>query len=151
MLKHTTRKLALIGLTVLVLFSQGLAGPRKLKPVKEADIKKLTDAAPKKATAKPAKPRKVLVFYLCEGYYHGSIPVGVKCIEIMGQKTGAYETVISQDMEMFSDEKLKDFDLVLFMNTTRLKFKDETKRNALLKFVKSGKGVAGMHAASDNF
>ena len=149
--KHTSRSLVLVGLTVLVLISQGMAGPRKLKPGKESDIKKLTDAAPKKATAKPAKPRKVLVFYLCEGFYHGSIPVGVKCIEIMGQKTGAYETVTSQDMEMFSNEKLKDFDLVLFMNTTRLKFKDAAKRDALLNFVKSGKGIAGMHAASDNF
>ncbi|MDP6636790.1 MAG: ThuA domain-containing protein [Phycisphaerae bacterium] len=151
MFKHSTRNLTLIGLTVLIAFSQTIAGPRKLKPVKEGDIKKLTDAAPKKATAKPAKPRKILVFYLCEGYYHGSIPVGVKCIEIMGQKTGAYETVTSQDMAMFDDDKLKDFDAVLFMNTTRLKFKDAAKRDALINFVKSGKGVAGMHAASDNF
>jgi uncharacterized protein len=152
MFKRPARGIALIGLTVLVVFSQGVAtAARPLKPVKEADIKKLTDAAPKKATAKPAKPRKVLVFYLCKGFYHRSIPVGVKCIEIMGKKTGAYETVISQDMAMFTAEKLKDFDLVLFMNTTKLKFADDAQRDALLNFVKSGKGVAGMHAASDNF
>jgi len=153
MLKYNARSLALVATTVLILFSQTVAkgGPRKLRPVKEADIKKLTDAAPKKATAKPLKPRKVLVFYLCQGYYHGSIPVGVKCIEIMGQKTGAYETVISQDMSIFAADKLKDFDAIVFMNTTRLKFTDEGHRTALLNFVKSGKGVAGMHAASDNF
>ncbi|MDP6547057.1 MAG: ThuA domain-containing protein [Phycisphaerae bacterium] len=153
MLKHNARSLAVVAITVLILFSQTVVkgGPRKLRPVKEADVKKLTDAAPKKATAKPLKVRKLLVFYLCQGYYHGSIPVGVKCIEIMGRKTGAYETTISQDMSIFAVDKLKNFDAILFMNTTRLKFADEGPRKALLDFVKSGKGVAGMHAASDNF
>ncbi len=75
-----------------------VAGPRQLRPVNEKTTAKLKEAMPTKATAKPKKARKVLVFCLCNGFFHGSIPVGNKCLEMMGEKTGAYEAVVSQDM-----------------------------------------------------
>jgi len=48
--------------------------------------------------AQPAKTRKMLVFWRCEGFYHGVIPVANKALEVMGEKTGAFDvTVVTDD------------------------------------------------------
>jgi type 1 glutamine amidotransferase len=117
----------------------------------EEEVKNITDAMPTTPTVKPEKARKMLVFYRCEGFYHGCIPVANKAFEIMGTKTGAFDVVLSDDMAIFDPEKLKGFDAVLFNNTTGLKFEDPKQRQALMDFVKGGKGVIGIHAATDNF
>ena len=127
------------------------AKPRKLRPPEEADVKKVTAAIPAKPTAKPAKPRKVLVFWRCNGFFHGCIPLGNKMFEIMGKKTGAFEATVSQDMSVFTAENLKQYDAIVLNNTTRLAFTPD-QRKALMDFVKKdGKGLMGIHAASDNF
>jgi type 1 glutamine amidotransferase len=54
-------------------------------------------------------------------------------------------------MNVFTPENLAQYDAVLFESTTQLKFKDPAQREALLNFVKGGKGFIGIHAASDNF
>ena len=69
----------------------------------------------------------------------------------MGKKTGAFEVVQSEDMAVFTDKNLKQFDAICFNNTTRLAFEDASHRKALLDFVKGGKGIIGIHAATDNF
>jgi type 1 glutamine amidotransferase len=56
--------------------------------------------------------------------------------------------VISQDYAMFDD--LGQFDAVILNNTTKLKLSD-AQRAALLEFVQDGKGLVGIHAATDNF
>ena len=140
--------LVCLALTASVAFAQ--ARPKPKLPT-ESMIKRITKAMPARATAKPAKPRKILVFWLCKGFFHSSIPVANKAFEIMGEKTGAFETVVSDDMAMFDPENLNQFDAVLFNNTTQLKFEDPEQRKALLDFVKGGKGMIGIHAAADNF
>ncbi len=72
-------------------------------------------------------------------------------LEIMGKKTGAFEVVQGDDMALFKPESLRRFDAVCFDNTTQLKFEDASLRKALMDFVKGGKGVIGIHAATDNF
>src|SRR2546422_320781 len=68
---------------------------------------------------KPEKPRKLLVYTRASGFVHSSIPIGAKCFEILGQKTGAFEvTKVTDDPAIFSDENLKDFDAILLMSTT---------------------------------
>jgi uncharacterized protein len=125
--------------------------PKVLKPVSDDVAAKIEAAAPEKATAKPSKARKILVFWLCKGYYHESIPATNKAIEIMGKKTGAYDVVFSDDMNMFDAKKLAEFDAILFNNTTHLDFNQPGQKEALMDFVKGGKGIIGLHAASDNF
>ncbi len=137
---------------VFVLFMTGCAQKQKqLSPVSASILEKIDNAAPAKATVKPAKSRKILVFYLCKGYYHESIPVTNKAIELMGKKTGAYKTVFSDDMKIFDAKKLAEFDAILFNNTTHLDFNKPGQRQALMDFVKGGKGIIGLHAATDNF
>jgi len=125
--------------------------PQRLRTLKEQEILQIEQAVPDKPAAKPKKPRKILVFWLCRGYFHKSIPVANKAIEILGKKTGAFDVVASNDMSMFDADKLNQFDAVLFNNTTKLEFRDPPRRQALLDFVKNGKGIIGIHAATDNF
>ena len=54
-------------------------------------------------------------------------------------------------MDVFTPENLAQYDAVLLNNTTQLKFNDPAQRKALLDFVKGGKGLIGIHAATDNF
>ena len=155
------KRLRLLSVVVLGLWCLSLlAGaaqaqsPAKLRDLTADEVQKIENAAPKKATVKPAQPRKLLVFWLCEGFFHQSIPLVNKALEVMGQKTGAYETVITNDMSIFKPESLKQFDAVCFNNTTGLKFNPEKTPElckSLMDFVKGGKGIVGIHAATDNF
>jgi uncharacterized protein len=125
--------------------------PKELKPVADDIAAKIEAAAPEKATRTPAKPRKILVFWLCNGWFHECIPVAYKAIEVMGKKTGAYDVVFSDDMNMFDAKKLAEFDAILFNNTTHLEFNEPGQRETLMDFVKGGKGIIGLHAATDSF
>jgi len=122
----------------------------ELHAVSDVELEKIKNAVPAKTTVKPAKPRKLLVINLCKGYKHSSIPYWDKALQIIGQKTGAYEAVISDDMDMFEAENLNQFDAVCFNNTTKLEF-GPAQRKTLMTFVKGGKGIVGIHAATDNF
>lgn len=146
----------LLGIWCLSLVAGPLqaGSPEKLRDLTADEVQKIENAAPKKATVEPAKPRKLLVFWRCEGFFHKSIPVCNKAIEVMGKKTGAYEVVITDDYSVFTKDNLKQFDAVCLNNTTGLKFdpKETPERcEALMEFVKNGKGIAGIHAATDNF
>lgn len=123
-------------------------------------LDKITKALPEEAPAKPKQRRKLLVFSKTAGFRHSSIPVGVKAITMMGDKTGAYLAHHTEDEGFFEPEKLKTFDAVFMLNTTGDCFKGKgegaAKREAELKkslveFVASGKGLAGVHAATDTY
>lgn len=148
--------IALLGLWCLSLPVSTLqaASPAKLREVTAEEVQKIEKAVPRRATVRTRRPRKLLVFWRCEGFFHKSIPVGNKALELMGQKTGAFDVVITDDYSVFTAEKLKQFDAVCLNNTTGLKFdpKENPERcKALMDFVKSGKGIVGIHAATDNF
>ena len=148
---------ALLGLWCLSVFMSPLqaASPEKLRDLTANEVQKIQNAVPEKPTVRPAKPRKILVFWRCEGFYHKSIPVVNEALKIMGRKTGAYEvTVCTDDYSIFTPAKLRQFDVVCLNNTTHLKFdpkKTPERCKALMDFVKSGKGIVGIHAATDNF
>ena len=137
------------------------------------DLKKINAALPADAPATPKKPRKLLIFTKATGFVHSSIPVGAKTFELMGQKTGAYSTTVSDDPEAFAPERLKDVDAILFMSTTGELFipkgakpdnllRDASEplppplarakelRQSLLDYVKAGGGIVGIHAATDS-
>ena len=129
--------------------------PKELRKLSPEEIQKIEDAMPSKPTVEPAKPRKLLVFWRCEQFFHGSVPVVNEALKIMGKKTGAFEvTVCTDDYSIFTPAKLRQFDAVCLNNTTHLKFdpkKTPERCEALMDFVKGGKGIVGIHAATDNF
>ena len=148
--------IALLGLWcfVLPLSTLQAESPAKLREVTAEEVQKIESAIPRRATIRTSEPRKLLVFWRCEGFFHTSIPVVNKALEMMGEKIGVYDVVITDDYSVFTPEKLKQFDAVCLNNTTGLKFdpKETPERcKALMDFVKSGKGIVGVHAATDNF
>ena len=102
------------------------------------------------ASVQPKQPRRILCFYRCERVAHGSIPYANHAIEVMGEKLGTYTVDFADEYDVFTPERLAAYDVIILNNTTGLQLSDDQKR-AFLDFVESGKGVVGIHAASDNF
>jgi type 1 glutamine amidotransferase len=135
----------------------GLISPPQSRTPKPDDVAKMMAALPSSAPAKPARPRKVLVLCKCAGFVHSCIPLAAKTIEELGAKTGAWTATVSYDAAVITAENLKQYD-ALFLNNTTGFFLDDpdakvtaARKKALLDFVRSGKGLAGVHAASDSY
>jgi len=131
----------------------------------EKHIRLVKASAPDKAPAKPAKPRKVLVWG--HVWTHQPNPYAEKALEILAQKTGAFKAVISDDPRLLLSDKLKQFDALVMNNIHErepflpddfARLKDEQKaaaqkfdkaiKQSILEYVRSGKGVVGIHAAT---
>lgn len=128
-------------------------------------------AAPAKPTAAAPK-RNVLVFSRFTGFDHKVIP-HVDCVfEILGAKSGAFDTTISVDLDSLTAESLAAYDVLVLNNNcskgprrdllldileTDAKFKSltEAERKAkaaaieqsMLDFVANGKGLVVIHGA----
>jgi type 1 glutamine amidotransferase len=158
----------LIPCTLMLGFG-AIAVRAQLPPPKPEAIAKVQEAAPDKPAVKPEKPRKLLVFTLCRGFPHPVIPLAAEAFKILGSKSGAYEAVVSDDIARFEPDALKPFDAVCMLNTTGELFlppdfndlldaektqaqqRDARLKKSLLDFVKGGKGLVGIHAATDCF
>ena len=120
------------------------------------DPEKIESAVPQQAFAEPQQSRKLLVMNVHVhkgqvGKGHASIPYGNLALELMGQQTGAFETVFSNDTLMFKNENLQQFDAICFLNTAGVLFTDPELRMNLLDFVSNGGGFIGIHAAGATF
>ena len=122
------------------------------------DVRRVDDALPLRAPVKPKKPRKILVTTLTmrngqpwKSSSASAIPVMSYALEQMGRRTGAYQAVFDNDVEMFRPERLKAFDAVCFANTAGVLFEDMELRESLLSFVAGGKGLIGIHDAIATF
>jgi type 1 glutamine amidotransferase len=124
----------------------------------QADVDKMMAALPDKAPAKPKQPRKVLVLAKASGFVHSSIPLAARMMEEMGKKTGAWTATVSYDPAVITADNLKQYDAIFLDNTTGTYLDDPNdaavtaaRRKALLDFVRSGKGLAAIHAAIDSY
>jgi type 1 glutamine amidotransferase len=139
---------------------QDACGGRSTNPrvACQSDVDKMMAALPDKAIAKPLKPRKVLVLGHASGFVHSSIPLAAKMMEEMGKKTGAWTATTTYDPADINADNLKQYDLVFLDSTTGCFLDDpgdkaatDARRAALLDFIRGGKGIAGIHAASDSY
>ena len=121
------------------------------KPLSAEQKAAIENAVPTAAAAKPKKARRLLVFYRCEGFIHSSIPHANLALESMGKKTGAFTVDLADTYDVFNTENLKLYDGILLNSTTGMQFPKPEQQIAFLDFVSGGKGLAGIHAASDNF
>ena len=121
--------------------------------VLDAEERERVEAAiPTKAFATPKKHRRLLIFDLNVGYGgHRSIPTASYAFTRMGEKTGAFETVVSRDPSVFRPESLRQFDAVFFNNTVGNCFEDPDLRQSLIEFVYGGGGLMGVHGTSVAF
>jgi type 1 glutamine amidotransferase/sugar phosphate isomerase/epimerase len=142
-----------IGTAGIVTASHLALGPAATLAAVGADEReKIAAAIPKMAFVEPRKKRRLLIFDLNVGYGgHGSIPTANLAFTLMGEKTGAFETVISKDPSVFKAENLKTFDAVFFNNTVGNLFEDPALRQSLMEFVYGGDGLLGVHGTSVAF
>src|SRR5690242_3830641 len=89
----------------------------------------------------------VLIFSKTKGYRHESIEPGTKVMEAYFKIHGI-NSMHSEDSSMFTFEKLKPFDAIIFFQTTGI-ILDSIQRIAFQKFIRSGKGFVGIHSAAD--
>ena len=127
--------------------------------VPQAGVDAMMAALPETAGAKPVRARKVLVMAHtgAGGFVHASIPMAAKTIEALGNKGSLWTTTISYDAADINTNNLKQYDAI-FLDSTTACFLDDAdasvttaRRAAFMDFVRSGKGVAGIHAATDSY
>ncbi|MDD2598846.1 MAG: ThuA domain-containing protein [Kiritimatiellae bacterium] len=149
-----------------------------ITPEWQAAIEKI---APEKAMATPKKERSLLVFSLITGFDHKVTPKTSAVVKLLGEKSGAWKVVESNDIEQFTPENLKAYDAVVLNNNCptgkdRDIFRDvlinlvdkhgaaykdlplaerEAKAKALLaslmSYVENGGGLIALHGAIANF
>ncbi|HVN03962.1 MAG TPA: ThuA domain-containing protein [Bryobacteraceae bacterium] len=136
-------------------FSRGCPQKQFANP---ADVSAMMAALPDKPYATPQSLRHVLVLGRAVGWVHTSIPLAAKMVEYLGEKTGAWMTTITYDAAAITPQNLEHYDAI-FLDSTTGEFLDDPndkattdlRRQALLDFVKGGKGLAGVHAATDSY
>jgi len=136
----------------------------------EQQAKRIADAVPQKARVAPREPRRVLIWNTpfmdnCphKGY---CVPQAQHAMKLLGEKTGAFEPVVSDDVAMYLPENLKRFDAIIFNNSNGKwirptkkdmdKFKEygsdqdaveKLLRRSLLDWVAQGGGIVAYHHA----
>lgn len=141
----------------------------KDKPVPKELVNDITAAIPRSPIVRPQGRRTVLVYSATAGYRHGSIATGKVALSKLGEVTGAYETVVSDDPENFELRALRKFDAVILLSPTldffmpnkkqKKRFSDEDWAwlqarhdrliGNLIQYVEEGGGLMGIHSATD--
>ncbi len=90
---------------------------------------------------------RVLVFSKTAGFRHDSIPAGLAALEQLAQQH-QFTLVATEDAAQFSDENLRQFNAIIFLNTTG-DVLDDSQQLAMERFIQAGGGFVGIHAATD--
>jgi uncharacterized protein len=94
-----------------------------------------------------AQQFSALLFTKTEGYHHTSINEGVDAMRKLSEKH-FFSIDWQENSDVFNDEKLKKYDVIIFLSTSGDILNDEQKK-AMERFIESGKGYVGIHSASD--
>ena len=105
-------------------------------------------SGPGYAWGKTPKSGKLLYMMLSKGYHHHSVEPSEPILKEMGEKSGAFQVTVTQDVGAFTKENLENYAAVMFYTTGELPFTDEEK-SALVDFLRSGHGFIGVHSATD--
>ncbi len=102
---------------------------------------------PSIAPGEEIKNLRVLVFSKTVGFRHDSIADGIACIKSLAREHG-FSVTATEEASAFSNENLKNFDLVVFLNTTGDVLNEDQERT-LQNWYKAGNGFVGVHSAAD--
>ena len=112
----------------------------------------IKNAVPNHPIVPPKKPRKLLVYDVNGKYIgHCAIPYANYAFRLMGQKTGAFEYVLSRDPDCFEWENLKQYDAVFMNSIVGTPFKDQALFDNIVRFVREGGGLMGVHGTTAAF
>ncbi len=93
---------------------------------------------------------RVLMSRHSEGFEHAFLPHAEVAIKKLGRGSGLFETVTTARSRLITAEELADYDVLVFATTGELPW-GESQKQALLDFVRGGKGFVGIHNATDTF
>ncbi|WP_276090543.1 ThuA domain-containing protein [Pedobacter sp. JY14-1] len=94
-----------------------------------------------------AKNKKVLVFCRTVEFHHDAIKEGLAAIQKLGSEN-KIDVDSTVNAGKFTDANLKQYDAVIFLSTTGDVLNDE-QQAAFERYIRSGKGFVGIHAATD--
>ncbi len=98
------------------------------------------------SSKRSSKPT-VLVFFKTGGYYHESIPTGVKAIQDLGDKNG-FNVDTTTNANMFAEDSLKKYAALVFLSSTG-EILSGNQEIAVERYIQAGGGFVGIHAATD--
>lgn len=91
--------------------------------------------------------KRVLIFSKTQGFRHSSIEKGAQVLKQLLDKE-KIASDHSEDAGLFTDQGLKKYDAIIFLSTTG-NILDEPEQDAFVRYIQSGKGFVGIHAATD--
>jgi type 1 glutamine amidotransferase len=115
--------------------------PDRISPPTSEWCTKIKELAPAKPTIDAPK-RKILVFSASTGYYHEVIPHVDYLMQALGERSGAFDTTVTRDLESLAPEKLANYDVLVLNNNCS----KGSRRNLLLDILESDPKYAGLTA-----
>ncbi len=129
----------------------------KVTPEWTANIASLAPDTP----ATPVKtPRKALLFSCMTGFKHWVTPHTAEMVKVLGDKSGAFDVVETDNIDMFTPENIKQFDIIilnnncsdrkkrdLFWDATQDKAKAAALEKSLIDHIAAGAGLVSIHGA----
>lgn len=94
-----------------------------------------------------AQPNKVLVFSKTDGFRHESIEPGKLAFSKLAKENN-FKVDFSEDASVFNKSNLKNYNAVVFLNTTG-DILNNDQQGDFERFIQSGGGYLGIHAATD--
>lgn len=95
----------------------------------------------------PSARFRVLVFSKTAGFRHSSIDEGITALKLLGSQNG-FQVDSTEESAMFTDDVLAKYDAVVFLSTTGDVLND-AQQAAFERYIRSGRGYAGIHSATD--
>ncbi|MES2777701.1 MAG: ThuA domain-containing protein [Bacteroidota bacterium] len=93
------------------------------------------------------KQFKAVLVTATRGWQHASGHYGVEALKQLADRNN-FDLIIQEDPGLINDKFLASVHVVIFLNTTGNIF-DSAQQKAFERFIQSGKGYVGIHAAAD--
>lgn len=94
-----------------------------------------------------SEEKRILVFTKTAGFEHESIPAGTEAIMKLGRENG-FKVDTTGNASKFIEDTLKQYNAVIFLNTTG-DVLDYRQQADFERYIQSGGGYMGIHAAAD--
>ena len=98
--------------------------------------------------ARSAPAFRALVFSETAGYRHDSIPAGLTMFSQLAAQHN-FEIVTSENSSVLTAANLATFNVLVMFQTSGMVFDNDSQRQAVQGFLRSGKGIVAIHNATD--
>jgi len=97
---------------------------------------------------KPQSAQKIKVLFEVGGPVHNSVELPAMLKRVL-EDTKQFAVTVTDDRDQFTEANIKKYDVVLIYTTSGAL--TEAQEKGLVSFVQNGKGLVGIHSATDSF